>query len=168
MKMQSLLFIPPLLVLAGCGDSNSARTSMPAGDKIAGLVLSDEGPVQKARIEARDKNGAVVAKTEVNGDAHYRLVLPAGTAYPIVLTAQIETLPQPLKAAVTSELAEEQDISVVTTIVFDTAMNLGGLTEANLAKAAGAAISQRKSMGGSPGTSTGFKGDPTKQYGGWH
>jgi hypothetical protein len=55
----------------------------------------------------------------------------------------------------------------VTTSVVNTAMNLGGLTEVNLAKAAGAAISQRKSTGGSGG-SAGFKGDPTKHYGGWH
>jgi hypothetical protein len=84
-----------------------------------------------------------------------------------VLTASPEGETRTLKAAITSDLVSEQDISSVTTIVVETAMNLGGLTETNLAKAAGAAISQRRSSGGSGG-SAGFKGDPTKQYGGWH
>lgn len=167
MKPQYLLLIPPLLALAGCGESTTPRTATAAEDTIAGLVLTDEGPAAKARVEASDRNGSIVATTEAGGDAHYRLKLPAGTAYPVVLTARAEGVPQPLKAAVTSELAEEQDISEVTTIVVDTAMSLGGLSETNLAKAAGAAISQRKSTGGSGG-SAGFKGDPTKQYGGWH
>lgn len=167
MKPKFILLISPLLILAGCGDSSAPRTAGIAEDKIAGIVLTDEGPVPQAKIEASDRNGNVVAKIEAGADAHYSLQLPTGTSYPIVLTARIESLPQPLKAVVTSELAEEQDISEVTTLVVDTAMSLGGLTEANLAKAAGAAISQRKSKGGSGG-SAGFKGDPTKQYGGWH
>jgi glutamate synthase domain-containing protein 2 len=168
MKPKILLFIAPLLALTACGDSNTPRTaSSTAEDKIAGQVLTDQGPVAKAKIEARDRNGNIVAKTEISGDAHYSLKLPAGTAYPLVLTAYPEGAPQPLKAAVTSDLAEDQDISEVTTLVVDTAMSFGGLTEANLAKAAGAAIAQRKTSGGS-GSSSGFKGDPTKQYGGWH
>jgi hypothetical protein len=130
-------------------------------------VLYDDNPVTKASIEATDRNGKAIANATLNGDAHYRLKLPAGTAFPVVLTAKPEGEAQALKAAVTSDLVSEQDISSVTTIVVDTAMSLGGLTESNLAKAAGAAISQRRSTGGSGG-SAGFKGDPTKQYGGWH
>lgn len=164
---RTLAILGCLLAFAGCGESPSSRTSVAAADKIGGIVLTDQGPVTRARIEARDSRGSVVARTELNGDAHYSLTIPAGTAYPIVLTAAADGVPEPLKAAVTSELAEEQDISEVTTIVVDTAMSLGGLNETNLAKAAGAAISQRKTTGGSGG-SAGFKGDPTKQYGGWH
>jgi hypothetical protein len=109
----------------------------------------------------------VIANTEVGGDGHYRIAIPVGAKYPVVLSASFEGEGSPLKAAVTSDLATDQNISSVTTIVVNTAMNLGGLTEVNLAKAAGAAISQRKSTGGSGG-SAGFKGDPTKHYGGWH
>jgi hypothetical protein len=156
-----------LAALAGCGDATAPKSSSAAEDTIAGQVITDQGPVTKAKIEAKDSRGSVVARTEISGDAHYRLTIPAGAAYPLVLTAYPEGQPEPLKAAVTSELAEDQDISEVTSIVVDTAMNLGGLTEANLAKAAGAAISQRKTTGGSGG-SAGFKGDPTKNYGGWH
>lgn len=168
---QKLIPLTALAVsLAACGPSpgpGSSGGSVATETKIVGLVLTDEGPVAKAKIEAKDSRGATVAKTEVGGDGHYSLNLPAGAAYPVVLTAQPASETKPLKAVVTSDLVSEQDISAVTTIVVDTAMSLGGLTEANIAKAAGAAISQRRSSGGS-GSSSGFKGDPTKQYGGWH
>lgn len=164
--------LPTLLLatlgLTGCGESSSTTAASSAAEtRITGLVLDDETPVTQARIEAADRNGKVVAGTELGGDAHYRLALPPGTAFPVVLSARIDGVAEPLKAAVTSDLVSEQDISPVTTLVVNTALKLGGLSEANLAKATGAAISQRKSTGGSGG-SAGFKGDPTKQYGGWH
>jgi len=162
------LFLSTLLALVGCGDSShpgSSQSAAPAS--ITGIVLQDETPITKARIEATDSAGKVIANTEVGGDGHYRIAIPVGAKYPVVLNASFEGEGSPLKAAVTSDLATDQNISSVTTIVVNTAMNLGGLTEINLAKAAGAAISQRKSTGGSGG-SAGFKGDPTKHYGGWH
>jgi len=162
------LFLSTLLALGGCGDSShpgSSQSAAPAS--ITGIVLQDETPITKARIEATDSAGKVIAYTEVGGDGHYRIAIPVGAKYPVVLSASFEGEGSPLKAAVTSDLATDQNISSVTTIVVNTAMNLGGLTEINLAKAAGAAISQRKSTGGSGG-SAGFKGDPTKHYGGWH
>ena len=167
MKSKFLLLVPMLAVLAGCGDSGSSRSTAVAEDKIGGIVRDDEGPINKARIEAKDSKGAIVAKAEISGGNHYSLTLPANTAYPVVLSAYPEGSDEVLKAAVTSSLAEEQEISDITTLVVDTALSLGGLTEKNLTKAAGAAISQRRSRGGS-GSSSGFKGDPTKQYGGWH
>jgi hypothetical protein len=170
MKLTSIIPLAALAaMLTACGPSSTPGSS--AGGtvdiRITGLVLDDDGPVKGATIEARDSKGGTVARTEIHGDAHYSLKLPAFTAFPVVLTAVAEGGADTLKAVVTSDLVSEQDISPVTTIVVDTAMNLGGLTEANLAKAAGAAISQRKTTGGSGG-SAGFKGDPTKQYGGWH
>jgi hypothetical protein len=169
MKTKLIPLIALAISLAACGPSSTPGTSggVAAEARIAGLVLTDDGPVQGARIEAKDRNGSTIAKTEIHGDAHYSLKLPAGTDYPVVLTAVPEGTTETLKAVAVNDLVSDQDISPVTTIVVDTALSLGGLTEANLAKAAGAAISQRKSSGGS-GSSAGFKGDPTKQYGGWH
>ena len=115
----------------------------------------------------------LIAKAELKDAAKTSLTIPAGTSFPLIIIAYPESAPnEPLKAAVTDSQASEQDLSPVTTIVVDTAMSLGGLTEANLAKAAGAAIAQRKRSGGGGGgggaTTQSFKGDPTKQYGGWH
>ena len=164
------------LWLAACGDGNAPSSSASQAatqTRLSGHVSNDDGPVLKARIEATDARGAMVAKTEVqSGTNSYQLTLPAGTAYPVILRAHPEATPnEVLKAAVSSSLAAEQDISPVSTIVVDTALSLGGINETNLAKAAGAAISQRKKSGGGGGggaTTESFKGDPTKQYGGWH
>jgi hypothetical protein len=170
MTPKTLALIAAVLALTACGpDSKSGSSGGTAAveTRIAGLVLTDEGPATNAAIEARDRNGTTVAQAELRGDSHYSLAIPAGAAYPLVLTATADGQPAPLKAAVTSALVSDQDISPVTTLVVETALSLGGLTEANLAKAAGAAIAQRKTSGGT-GSSTGFRGDPTKQYGGWH
>lgn len=163
------------VLLAACGDNApSASSSSAAPTRLTGHVSNDDGAVTKGRIEAKDAKGMVVAKTELQGGTNsYQLTLPAGTAYPVILTAYPEAAAEePLKAAVTSALAAEQDISQVSTIVVETALSLGGVNEANLAKAAGAAISLRKKSGGGGGgggaTTESFKGDPTKQYGGWH
>ncbi|MCX7112197.1 MAG: hypothetical protein NTX45_19130 [Proteobacteria bacterium] len=166
-----ILCLTSSLWLSACND-NAPSTAAIAPTRLTGHVSNDDGPVGQARIEAKDAQGLVAAKTELQGaSSTYQLSLPAGTAYPVILTAYPQTSPEvPLKAAVASPLAAEQDISPITTIVVDTALSLGGLTEANLAKAAGAAISLRKKSGGggSGATSESFKGDPTKQYGGWH
>ncbi len=162
------------LWLTACNDNAPSSTAAAAPTRLTGHVSNDDGPVEKGRIEAKDAKGQVAAKTELAGGSNsYQLSLPAGTAFPVILTAYPQTTPEaPLKAAVSSALASEQDISPVTTIVVDTAMSLGGLNESNLAKAAGAAIALRKKSGGGGGgggaTTESFKGDPTKQYGGWH
>jgi hypothetical protein len=164
------------LWLVGCGDTapSSSTSAAATPTRLTGHVSNDDGPVHKARIEAKDAQGSVVAKTDIQSEANgYQITLPAGTAFPVILTAYPDaTSNEALKAAVSSALAAEQDISPVSTIVVDTALSLGGINEANLAKAAGAAISLRKKSGGGgsggAATTESFKGDPTKQYGGWH
>jgi len=170
-----VLTFTALLLLAGCEDNGAGSkpsTASAVATKLTVTVLGDEGPITAAKIEAKDASGKVVASAEVRDTPKASLTIPGGTAYPLIVIAYPEATPnEPLKAAVTDSQAAEQDISPVTTIVVDTALNLGGLTEANLAKAAGAAIAQRKRSGGGSGggaTTQSFKGDPTKQYGGWH
>ncbi|WP_139558045.1 hypothetical protein [Methylotetracoccus oryzae] len=169
-----LLLAVTIACAAGCDNAPSGSRSgaAPVSTQLTGHVLNDDGPVTAATIEATDGAGVVAARTELKGDSVYQLTIPAGTRYPLVITAYPAENPgEPIKAAVTNPDAAEQDISAVTTIVVNTAMGLGGLSEANLAKAAGAAIAQRRKSGGGSGgaqTTESFKGDPTKQYGGWH
>jgi hypothetical protein len=162
-----------IFLISACGDTAPSSSVPAAPVQITGHVMDDDGPVNQAKIEAKDAQGMVAARVALKGDSNrYQLTVPAGTRYPLILTAYPESPPtEPLKAAVVDASAREQDISQVTTIVVETALSLGGLTEANLAKAAGAAIAQRKKSGGGSGggaTTQSFKGDPTKQYGGWH
>lgn len=164
-----------LALFAGCDSGKQPSfPSSSAPARLNGHVFNDDGPVTDAQIEVRDARDQVVTRTEIKGSAQYSLTLPTGISYPLIIKAQPANPGEPpIKAAVTSNLATDQDLSPVTTIVVDTALSLGGLTEANLTKAAGAAILQRKKSGGGSGggggtTSQSFKGDPTKQYGGWH
>jgi hypothetical protein len=157
------------LVLNGCegsGGGGSAPTATAAA-RIALHVFSDDGPVDRARISVEDVGGKEVAAAELTGEPRVYVSVPAGARYPLIVKANPADGSAALKAAVINSLVTEQDVSPVTTLVVDAALSFGGLTEQNLAKAAGAAISQRRTSGGS-GTSSGFKGDPTKQYGGWH
>jgi len=166
--------LTPILA-AGCDSGRDpfnrlAVSAAPA--RHSGHLVNDDGPVTQGRIEAHGAANAIVARGELNGSPQYTLSLPAGTRYRLVLVATAAAPGAPaLKAAVTGPESREQDLSPVTTIVVATALSLGGVNEANLAKAAGAAIAQRKKSGGGGGagaTSQCFKGDPTKQYGGWH
>ena len=141
-------------VLTGCdAGSGGGVSSAPATSeaKISGNVQDQHGPVMDGKIEVRDKNGQLVTTTALtNSSNHYSVTVPSGTAYPIVLTA-IPNNPDPgrgpVKAVVTSSLADRMDITDVTTIVVDSAMTLGGLTEANIAKASGGAIGLRQRQG---------------------
>jgi glutamate synthase domain-containing protein 2 len=177
--MKSPKFALPVLVLSGallngCGDGASsvgAGSASAASARISGHVLAEQGPVTQGKVEAKDARGAIAARSELQGQATYVLAIPAGTAYPLVLSVQSDAPSVLLKAAVTDVKASVQDITPVTTSIVDTAMSLGGLSEANLATAATAAIAQRKKFGsgsGGGGSTESFSGDPTKQYGGWH
>ena len=91
--------------------------------------------------------------------------IPADTAYPVFL--EIAGHDELLEAVVIDSSAVKQDITPMSSLVVRSARDLGGVTKENMARAAINAISQSKTAGGK-GTAAGFKGDPTKQYGGWH
>jgi hypothetical protein len=138
----------------GCDSGGSGSMSAPSTTeaKISGNVSDETGPVTRGRLEVTDKNGRVVASTELQDSNHYDVAIPAGTAYPIVITVfppadAVSTAP--VKAVVTSEIADRQDITAVSTIVVDSALALGGLTPENIAKASGGAIGLRQTSGAS-------------------
>jgi hypothetical protein len=169
-RLASLLTAGLLLMTACDNGAQTVGSRAPSGTqtRISGHVFDDEGPVTRAKIEVKDAKGALVAQTELKDAPAYSLTVPAGVSFPLVISAYPEATPgTALKAVVANEQTREQDVSPVTTLVVESALSFGGLTEANLAKAAGAALAQRTKSGGA-GTSEGFRGDPTKQYGGWH
>lgn len=152
-------------LMTGCDSGGSSSgVSAPATEaaKIAGNVQDQHGPIMEAKIEVRDAQGQMVLTTHLNGNSnHYNITVPAGTTYPILLTAtptQEGTNSTVVKAVVTSPLADRMDITDVTTIVVDAALSLGGLTEKNIAKASGAAIGLRQKEGVSAGAGGGGAG----------
>lgn len=155
-----------LAVLAGCGESNPGAAAVAAPATLSGSVIGDEGPVKEAQVELRDSHGQVLGKTALHGGSRYSLPAPKSGVYPVVIvatTAGGETL----KAVMTKPATTGQDLTPMSTLLVEAAQQLGGFSEENMAKAARAAIGQRQVQGGNR-SSSGFKGDLTKQYGGWH
>jgi hypothetical protein len=154
-------------LLAGCGDdgASSGPAAMPA--KIKGVVSNNKGSIHHGKIEVKDKSGMTVANAEFT-DGKYSVTVPAGTTYPILLIAHPPAdavLNEPVKAVVTSPIAESMDISGVSTDIVDGAIALGGITMENIAKASGVAINMRQKEGVSAGAG-GSGGGPGNSGGG--
>lgn len=156
-------------VLGGCdnggaGGGNAASVAKTA--KLSGRVLNINGPVTAGTVDVTDAKGANVATVSFSGgENRYSITVPATAAYPIVLTAKPQDGGAPVKAVVTSSLAEHTDITTVSTLIVDAALQLGGLTPQNIAMASAGAINQRQSAGASAG-SGGSTGGPGNSGGG--
>jgi len=155
-----------VFLLTGCSEDSSPISSQSTPAKIEGQVFDDHGKVKKATIDVLDKTERRLTTVELQGDGHFRIRIPASAGYPVVLKAKLE-MGKILEAVVTNNQVKEQDISPYTDLVVKSARLRGGLTPENITGAAGAAINMRRSQGGKR-SSSGFKGDLTKQYGGWH
>ncbi len=149
-------------LLTACGDGGGSSSSAPANmeAKISGKVSNKNGPISEGKLEVKDKSGALVAATHFT-DGQYSISVPAGAVYPILLIAHPPAdamLNDPVKAVVTSPIADRMDITAVTTDVVDGAIALGGLTEQNITKASGVAINMRQKEGVSAGAGGGGMG----------
>ena len=134
---------------------------MSAEAKIKGNVSDVHGPITQGALEVKDKNDKVVLTQSLNGQSnHFEITVPAGTAYPILLVVTPPPGPvsQVVRAVVTSPLADQMDITDITSLVVDAAFALGGLTESNIAKASGGAIGLRQRQGVSAGAGGGGMG----------
>lgn len=153
--------------LVGCdnnaGGSSAAAPARPA--KLSGIVLNANGPIESGTVEAADAKGALVASSQLSGGNKYTISVPATAAYPVVLTAKPQDGGAAVKAVITSSLAEKMDITTVSTLVVDNAIQLGGLTASNIEKASIGAIGQRQSRGVSAGAG-GSTGGPGNSGGG--
>jgi hypothetical protein len=131
---------------------------------LKGLVSNDERPIKNGRVEATDLNGQVLATMSLVDNARYRFDLPAGTSYPVILTAYPASGEEPLRVVVANPTPVNFDITSLTTAIAEQAKQMGGYTRKNLQRAAfeGVAMPDRDR------TQAGFRGDPTKQFGGWH
>lgn len=131
---------------------------------LKGSVLDKKGPVLEGEIKVADSTGRVVATTRLENSKHYSVEIPAGTTLPIVLTVSSKGTAEKLKAVIISPAISKYDISPLTTKIANSAKELGGYTYANMVMAADSTVG----VPDANKTSTGFRGDPTKQYGGWH
>lgn len=147
---------------SGCDDGAKSKGSAAMEARISGNIRDQHGPIMNSRLEVTDQAGRVVSSADLSGNDSFSIRVPAGTAFPIVLTAhpsgESAANSTPVKAVVTSPLADRMDITDVSTIVVESAMSLGGLTAENIAKASGAAIGLRQREGVSAGAGGGGSG----------
>jgi hypothetical protein len=156
--------------LAGCGDEGSSSSSAPAKTeaKISGKISNNNGPITDGKLDVRDSAGNVVSTTHFTG-GHYTVTVPPGTSYPILIAAHPPAdacNSDPVKAVVTSSIADNIDITGVTTDIVDGAIALGGITEQNIVKASGVAINRRQKEGGISAATGGSGGGPGNSGGG--
>lgn len=134
---------------------------------LQGNVIDQQGVSTSGRVQATDALGRMLAQTDVNAHGRYRLEIPADTVLPVVLsyTPAATAGDQPTLTTVAIDPAIRQyDLNTLTTAIANKAKALGGYTRANMIVAAESMIAAPEANK----TSTGFRGDPTQQYGGWH
>lgn len=160
-----------LLLAVGC-EKDAPRSAFPQqavkkyeqATVLKGLVSDDKGPIRSGTVKVSDEKGVVIAETALQGSEHYRVQVPAGTVLPIVLTFYPVSGGEQLVTAVIHPTVTKYDITPMSTAIAKKARALGGYTHGNMLVAA-------ESMGTVPDENkmtAGFRGDPTKQYGGWH
>ncbi len=160
--------------LPGCGKTDKPKIAVQQSVKkfekatvLSGSVTGKEAPMKTGAIKVTGLNGELLATTVLQDSNHYRLEIPANTGLPIIMRYH----PKPdtpeadqLVAVVIEPSITQYDISPLTTAIAEAAKALGGYTRANMVMAA----ENRVNVPDANKTSAGFRGDPTKQYGGWH
>lgn len=134
---------------------------------LSGSVSGGSGPVTTGKIVAADENGGIIATAALQSGGRYSLIIPAGTQLPIVLKAYPETgdgSEEILQAVVVEPSLKRYEINPLSTTIAEKAKALGGYTAENLMEAAMTSVA----VPDANKTTGGFRGDPTKQYGGWH
>jgi hypothetical protein len=171
-RLMLLSLLLGLALLSGCDNHKETRSAETAIEKfehntvLEGYVSNNKRRLKMGAIKATDSDNRLVAITQLKNTAHYEIEIPAGTILPIVLTfyADIQEGAEKLTAAVVDPDIAQYDINPLTNAIAKRAMALGGYNHVNMMRAAEESVH----VPDTNKTSVGFKGDTTKQYGGWH
>jgi|GEM_PF-133299 len=168
------------VLLAGCGEPEKPAEMFQALPQkfdeelkfekemtLRGAVNDEKEPVTEGKVVATDEKGNTIAETSLEGSNRFSIVIPAGTALPILLKAYregSESKGKPLTVAIVDSFESQYNINPKTTAIAEKAKSLGGYTRKNLM----AAAMMSSAVPDEDKTTSGFRGDPTKRYGGWH
>ncbi len=134
---------------------------------IKGKVSNKKGTILSGKIKVTDTKGKLIVSTSLHNNYHYSVTIPAGTVLPIELHFYPSTKNNDAKkmtSVIIYPNIKTYDINDLTTAIAKQAKALGGYTHAHMVSAAESSVS----VPDSNKTTAGFRGDPTKQYGGWH
>jgi hypothetical protein len=157
-------------VVTGCEqEQKAAKASLSVLKKyskattLEGMVSNNKGVIKSGRVEVSDESGVFITDAAVD-NGHYKIEIPANTVLPILLTFSSESGAEKLVVAVIHDSITRYDINPSTTAIAKAAKAMGGYTHANMIRAAEDAAH----VPDANKTTTGWRGDPTTQYGGWH
>ncbi|MFI3186731.1 MAG: hypothetical protein QX198_12225 [Methylococcaceae bacterium] len=135
----------------------------PNATTLEGVVSNDSGVIKSGSLDVTDENSHLITHATV-GNGHFIVEIPANTVLPILLTFTAESGEDKLVAAVIDNSITRYYINPSTTAIAKTAKAMGGYTRANMVRAAEGILHTPDANK----TTTGWRGDPTTQYGGWH
>jgi hypothetical protein len=145
-------------LLSGCNDMQQSKPATQSVTKYTetSVLLSGKVENKTGNVEALDGENVVASTSIENG--RYQLEIPAQTKLPVVLQSG-DFISVVVDADVTN-----YDINSFTTNIAAKAKSLGGYTRKNIISAASGSVHTPDANK----TSTGWRGDTTAQYGGWH
>lgn len=145
-------------LLSACNDMQQSKPALQKVEKYTATALLLSGKVENGlNVQAIDEKQNVIASTTVE-NGRYKIEIPAQTKLPIVLRCD-NLISVVIDADVTN-----YDINLFTTNIAAKAKALGGYTRQNMISAASNSVHTPDANK----TSTGWRGDTTSQYGGWH
>jgi hypothetical protein len=149
------------LLLTACNDMQQSKPAKPVTEKYTASRVLLTGKVQgtSQKVEALDgESQNVIVSAQVQEKGRYQLEVPAQTKLPIVLRSD-----EFISVVIDSDVTN-YDINSLTTTIAARAKALGGYTRKNIVSAASDSVNAPDANK----TSTGWRGDTTSQYGGWH
>lgn len=159
------------LFLTACGQDKSLDTGKPAArqvlrtDMLQGAVSSNTGLIKTGTIKLLSEKGHILASTTLENSPRFQIDVPADTALPVILGYYDNVSPEAqLISVVIHPDASKYDINPATTAIAKQAKAMGGYTHSNMVRAAENSVH----VPDANKTTSGFRGDPTTQYGGWH
>ncbi len=163
------------LSLTACNNESNNKPALMAEQSVqkyrkntvlSGKVNTKKGPINNGTVSVTDSDNKKITSTEVSESGQYRVTIPANTELPIILT--FKSAGGQEKITLTSvaihPALKKYDINDLTTLIAKKARSLGGYSTSNMTIAADSTVG----VPDANKTSTGFRGDPTAQYGGWH
>ena len=157
-KQLALIGLLNAFLLSACNEMQQSKPATQSVTKYTATSVLISGKVENktGNVEAFDGENVISSANVENG--RYQLEIPAQTKLPIVLRAD-NFISVVIDADVT-----HYDINSFTTNIAAKAKSLGGYTRQNMISAASNSVHTPDANK----TSTGFRGDTTTQYGGWH
>jgi hypothetical protein len=153
------VFFTALFTITACNDMQQSKAVIQktAQFTTTAVLLTGKITGDFTEVKAVDESNNFIASTTVE-NGRYKLEIPVQTKLPIVLQSG------DLISVVVDVDITNYDINSFATNIAAKAKSLGGYTRKNMILAASDSVHTPDANK----TSTGFRGDPTSQYGGWH